>query len=265
MAKKKKKNSKKIVKTVKKKRYKLKLKAFMIFILILVIIGFMGYKIVNTKLKNIYITGTNYITDNEIIELCDLKDYPIIWKIRSKKLEDKIKELDLVEDVNVSINYLGSIKIEITEADIMYLDNTTNKIVLSNNKEVDNNNYLGIPVLINNIPSDIKKDFIDSLKKVDKDILHMISEIEYNPSTSNGAVIDDKRFYLTMNDGNSVFINTVNIRKLNNYIEIYKAIADGQKGILYLDSYTSENYYFTPYGSIKSKEEVLENGDQEQD
>ena len=32
-------------------------------------------------------------------------------------------------------------------------------------------------------------------------------------------IVDDKRFLLRMNDGNIVYINTINIEKFNNYLE----------------------------------------------
>ena len=78
----------------------------------------------------------------------------------------------------------------------------------------------------------------------------MIDKIEYNPDISEDVVIDKNRFLLTMNDGNLVYINTLNIKRLNDYISIYSSISsslNNQKGILYLDSYLSENNLFTPF------------------
>ena len=49
-----------------------------------------------------------------------------------------------------------------------------------------------------------------------------------------------------MNDGNIVYINTINIEKYNNYLEIYEALINKNgetNGCLYLDS-NSENKHF---------------------
>ena len=53
-----------------------------------------------------------------------------------------------------------------------------------------------------------------------------------------------------MKDGNTVYVNLINIEKLNKYQEIYAVVND--KGILYLDS-SSKNYIFKKYGEKESK------------
>ena len=68
----------------------------------------------------------------------------------------------------------------------------------------------------------------------------MINEIEYNPDISNKITIDDTRFLLRMNDGNLVYVNTINIKRLNDYKEFFRMI-DDNRGTLYLDSYNSNN------------------------
>ena len=57
-----------------------------------------------------------------------------------------------------------------------------------------------------------------------------ISEIKYDPND-----IDKERFYLTMNDGNYVYLTLNKFNKINSYLEIVKSFND-TKGILYLDS-----------------------------
>ena len=49
-----------------------------------------------------------------------------------------------------------------------------------------------------------------------------------------------------MNDGNLVYINTINIEKINNYLNIYEVIAsknENIKGCLYLDSNSDNNHF----------------------
>ena len=53
-----------------------------------------------------------------------------------------------------------------------------------------------------------------------------------------------------MIDGNTIYVNLVNIEKLNKYQEIYAALQD--KETLYLDS-SSKNYVFKKYSEEKSE------------
>ena len=125
------------------------------------------------------------------------------------------------------------------------------------NNEEDN---AKIPSLINNVPNDVYKKLIESFKKVDYNIIMQISEIEYSPDIINGKTIDPDRFYLRMIDGNSVYINPVNIKRLNNYFDVYDRLPDNVKGTLYFDS-NSDNNMFKMYGS-KEASEVEPNEDQ---
>ena len=65
---------------------------------------------------------------------------------------------------------------------------------------------------------------------VDYDIVKRISEIKYDPNE-----VDEGRFFLTMNDGNRVYLTLNKFTKIDNYLDIIKEF-DNKKGILYLDS-----------------------------
>lgn len=227
--------------TKRVKRRKLNIKAFLVLLLILFLIGFFLYVLLTTPVKNIYIKNTSLLTDNEIIEVAGIKEYPAIFKLSTKSLEKKIATLELVDKVKVKKKFNGSLFIEIDEAIPLFYNRNTSKVMLSNKKEVsESNRYLGIPTLINYVPSDLLKDFVDSFKEVDTDIIKMINEIEYNPNISENIVIDDSRFYLRMNDTNVVYVNVINMKRLNNYKSFFMLIGD-KRGTLYLDSYDSSN------------------------
>lgn len=235
----------------KRKKLRINVKGLIILLLIIYLIVMLFYTIFNMKIKNIYILNTNILSDNEIIEVAKIKDYPEIFKINTKKLTNNIKQLDLVSDVKISKNIKGVLTIDIEEAKPLFYNRNNDLVVLSNKKEVKpNESYLGIPTLTNYVPSDIYNDFIEAFTNINSDIIKMIDKIEYNPDISEDVVIDKNRFLLTMNDGNLVYINTLNIKRLNDYISIYSSISsslNNQKGILYLDSYLSENNLFTPF------------------
>ena len=181
------------VKRVKKK--KLNWKALLFLLLIIYLIVMLLYTLFTMPIKNIYITGTKLLTDNEIIEVAEIKDYPAIFGTSTKKLEERIKSLELVEKVEVQKTLTGKLTIEITELSPLFYNRNTNKVVLNNGKEVNNNaEYLGIPTLINYVPQDILKDFIDAFGEIDPDIIKMINEIEYDPDISEDITIDEFRF-----------------------------------------------------------------------
>ena len=238
------------VKKGKKLRLNYK-KLFRFLVFLTIIIGIIYY-LLNLNIRFIEINGTNYLTDNEIITKANIKDYPKIFSFNSLSIASKLKELPLVDDVKIQKNLWGKLTINITEAKVLFYNKSSNKIVLSNAKEINNDTrYLGIPTLLNYVPDDIYKDLITGLAKIDNNVIRMVSEIEYSPSKSvNGDVIDNTRFLLRLNDGNTVYMNTINITQLNKYIEICSAIlaTQGKKsGTLYLDSSTEENYSFESY------------------
>lgn len=235
------------IKRVKKR--KLNIKALIILLLIIYLIVMLLYTLFTMPIKNIYITGTNLLKDHEIIEAAGIKDYPAIFKISKKKLEEKINSLELVESVEVKKTLTGKLTINITEAIPLFFNRNTNKVVLSNNTEVENNSkYLGIPTLINYVPTDILKEFIEAFSEIDQDIIKMINEIEYNPDISEDITIDEYRFLLRMNDTNHVYVNIINMERLNDYEEIFATIGD-LRGTIYLDSYNADNIIFEAFGS----------------
>ena len=166
--------------------------------------------------------------------------------------------LPLVKDVSVKKNIFGTLEIYVEEYKILFLNKSTNELVLNNNKSIENNfNYTRIPILVNRVPDNIYEELVDGLSSIDYDILTSISEIEYSKATNkDNEVIDEKRFILRMNDGNTVIMNTVNIKRLNSYNTIYSSLSD-ELGTIYLDSIAEENIYFKSY-ALEEQEKVEE-------
>ncbi len=245
----------------KKKHKKLKISGLIILILFLYLLGAFIHKLYISPLKKINISGNTYIKDNYIINYLDIENESI-FKINSKKIRKKLLELDLISDAKIKKNYLGYLNIKIIEDKVLFYNWNNKKIVMSSGKEVDyNSNYLGFPTLINYVPKENYDEFVNKFKRVNKDIVTLISEIEYSPSRVNDKIVDENRYLFRMNDGNQVYINTINIEKINNYIDIYEAVrksTNGEvNGCLYLDS-NSKNKHF---GSCDDKK-VEENTDE---
>lgn len=243
----------------KKVKRKLNIKALIVFLLVIYLIAMIIYYFLSMPIKNIYIVGNTNVSDYEIINAAELKDYPSILKVSSSKIKKNIKTIDYIDDVKVKRNIFGRLTINVVEAKALFYNRNNEKLVLSNGKEIDDDNSYGYPTLINYVPNDIYSKLIESLNKTDYDILRSVSEMEYSVSKSNDKVIDDTRFIFRMNDGNIVYINLINIKNLNKYQSIY-ATLDNVEGIMYLDSSSNENIYFKSYESIRrEEEEKLEN------
>lgn len=247
----------------KKVKRKLNIKAFIALLLVIYLIAMIVYYFLSMPIKNIYITGTKNISDHEIIEAAGIKDYPSIIKLNSFKIKDKVKKLDYVEDVKIRRNLFGKLTIEIKEAKILFYNKNIEKLVLSNGKEITDDNTYGYATLINYVPKNIYQKLIKSLNKIDNNILGSISELEYSVSKSGEKVIDDTRFILRMNDGNTVYINLINIKNLNKYQSIY-ATLNNVLGIVYLDSSSNENIYFKSYESIEKEKKEQEEKEKEE-
>ena len=248
-----------------KKKKKIRLKGLLVIILFLYL-AFSGlYYLWNKPIEKVHFTGNFHLKDNYLIEYLDLEDKSI-FNVNKKDMKNKLLELDLINDAKISKNYLGILNIEIIEDRVLFYNWNTKKVVLSSGNEIDyNKEYLGIPTLINYVPDSIYKKLVERLNLIEKDILILVSEIEYSPSIVDNKTVDETRFIFRMNDGNQVYINTINIEKLNSYISIYEAIVSKNgniTGCLYLDS-NSDNNHFNNCEKIVA-EEVLEDGDNKQ-
>jgi len=230
-------------KTVKKK--KIKWKVILKLFLFLFFVGLSVIYLENLPTKHILIKGTTYTTDHEVISVIGYKNYPKLFHASKSELENRVASLDFVDSVQISRRLNGTLTVEIKEANPLFFNRNNNKIVLSNQKEIDRDILNGIPVLINYVPDSHYKKLIEKLGSVDQDVRTLISEIEYQPWKSNDVMIDETRFFLRMNDGNSVYVNLLHMDKLNNYIEIYASL-EGKHGVLYLDS-SSDKISFSEY------------------
>ena len=123
---------------------------------------------------------------------------------------------------------LNEVYIKIEENKPLVFDNIKNKTILLDGEEVDKK-YI-TPILTNEVPKDIYDKFLECMDKIDESVFVKISEIKYDPND-----IDKERFYLTMNDGNYVYLTLNKFLSINNYINIVKTF-NNKKGILYLDS-----------------------------
>ena len=194
----------------KKVKRKFNFRKFLFFIIFLFLL-YMGISyLISVKTKNIVILNNNYYSDDDIIYTAGIEDYPKFILLNKNKIKDKLLKLDLIEDVTINKRFGFILEITVKEKKILYYIRSTNLYKASDNKSYELNNMIGIPTLINYIPENIEKNFVNKLSNVDSEILSMISEIEYSKTT-----YDDKRFLLYMNDGNMVYVTDKKKKNLN--------------------------------------------------
>ena len=213
-----------------KKKIRIRILPIIIIIFILTLLSGSVYLLSLIPIKNIYISGNNYLKDQEIIELAKIENYPSFLKTRMKDMKKNIKKSPYVKSVTINKKILGIVEIQIEEYNILFRKEENNKIVLEDKEELIDNEKFQVPILLNYIPDTKYDSFIKGMNQVTPSIKNQISEIRYYPNTQ-----DEDRFLLYMNDGNYVYLTLTKFKQINYYEDVLEKL-DGKKGILYLDS-----------------------------
>lgn len=212
---------------IKKKR-KLKVKnVFLVFLFIILMLLGIAF-LIDIKINNIVIKGNSLYSDWEIIEMARLDDYPSSLKTLSSSIEKRLEKDAYVNNVEVERPSLTKVVINIEENLPLFYYLPAEKTILADKTEVDDN--FPVPTVINYVPDKVYSKFLKAIASVNYDIVKRISEIKYDPNE-----VDEGRFFLTMNDGNQVYLTLNKFDKIDNYLDIIKEF-DNKKGILYLDS-----------------------------
>ena len=213
-----------------KKKIRIRILPIVIIIFILTLLSGSVYLLSLIPIKNIYISGNNYLKDQEIIELAKIENYPSFLKTRTKDMKKNIKKSPYVKSVTIKKKILGIVEIQIEEYNILFRKEENNKIVLEDKEELIDNEKYQVQILFNYIPDTKYDSFIKGMNQVTPSIKNQISEIRYYPNTQ-----DEDRFLLYMNDGNYVYLTLTKFKQINYYEDVLEKL-DGKKGILYLDS-----------------------------
>ena len=211
----------------KTKKRKIRYDRIIIFLGIIIFIVICFTYVLNVKISNIYISGNEYLTDQQIIEIAGISDYPSTLQNLSLQIKERLKSDVLIKDVKVTKKGFTKVYIEIIENRPLFYYEYDNKTVLLDGQTVSSK--YNVPTVINYITDTYYDAFITEMGKLDEQILSRISEIQFYPNE-----VDDNRFFLTMNDGNYVYVNISTFNKLNKYITILESLPD-KNGILYLD------------------------------
>ena len=233
-------------KTKKIKKKKLKLGRVFVLVCFIIMITLAIYNADKLKARSVAISGNKLVKSSEIIKVGNL-DSKVSFISSSKKTPcAKIKKMPLIKSCKIKRTVDLKMTINVQEETPIFYYMNTEKLTLESGKQVSLDNTYGVPNLINYVPKDVLDEFILKISKIDRNILMQISEIEYTPTKNkDGEIIDDKRFMLSMNDGNIVYINNKHLHVLNEYEKIYSTINNAH-GIFNFDC-DYNNYYFQSF------------------
>ena len=215
------------------KKTKLKLLPCLIVLLFFVALSFGIYYFVQLPIQNLIVEGTNYLKDDYVLELAGVRDYPSFYLISTRNIEDKLEESPYIQKAEVKREFFHILVLDIKESKPLFVNNTNHTVVFSNKEEVpalEEVDLFRVPRLINYVPDDKYRSFIQGMADIEPDILGKISDIEYQPND-----YDKDRFLLYMDDGNMVYLTLTKFDMINYYNDVLSQL-ENRKGILYLDN-----------------------------
>lgn len=217
-----------LTKKKKKKKVRFKVKGIILLILLFGLLVLSVYYLFTRKITNIYISGNYYLSDWEVIKLAKLDNYPSSIKNPSSLIENRLKKNILINNANVTKKHGNIVKINIDENRPLFFDSIKNKTILVNKKTTDIR--YDVPILNSELSINMYNTLISKMSKVNMDVLLKMSEITYFKDE-----VDDERFYITMTDGNYVYVTLKKFTLINDYNNIVKEF-NNKRGILYLNS-----------------------------
>lgn len=215
------------------KKRKIKLLNFLIFLLVLSVLSFSVYFILQIRVKNLIVIGTNYIEDDTILELAKVKDYPKFLLTTNYSVKKNLEKYPYIKSAKLIKKWPLTFEIKIEEERPLFYNTNNNSYILENNvsiKEIESAYNFRVPRLLNYVPDKKYKSLIENMNKVQDDVLSKISDIEYQPND-----YDKDRFLLYMDDGNMVYLTLTKFKMVNHYNEVLRQL-ENHKGILYLDN-----------------------------
>ena len=214
-------------KNVKIKKRKLNIKRTLFCLVFLFLFVQLIKSIINIPIKNIYVFNNQILTDQEIIEIAEIQNYPPTLKNLSFLIESRLNKNVYIKDAKVSKKHFTEVNIEVSENYPIFINRISNKTILLDGSAVDK--IFPIPTLINIVPDTKYHLFVEKMGLLDREIISRISEIEYDPND-----VESNRFLFYMNDGNYVYLTLDKFPSINSYVDIIKNF-ENKKGILYLD------------------------------
>ncbi len=213
----------------KEKKRKIKVRNVFLVLFLSAMVALFSYLLLQVPVGSIVIVGNSALSDQEIIDLSGLREYPSTLQTPRTSIQKKLEGNDFILNARVEKRrFLTQVIITVTENKPLFFYQPENKVVLQDGKKVDGD--FKIPTVLNQIPEEVYERFLKKMADVPDDVLRKISEIRYYPSD-----VDEELFLLAMNDGNYVYATLPKFERVYHYLEYVEGF-DNKKGILHLDS-----------------------------
>ncbi len=220
-----------------KKKVKLKFIPLLLMFLILVMLFFLFKHISKIKPSLILIRGNELLSDREIINEGNLREFKYFSFNNTSK--EKLEKKKIIKKVDIKRKFLFTIEVTIEEKKVILYEKTSSLYILEDNEKVKINKNIEVPVLNNKIINTVEKSFINKFSLLNKSVKYRISEIFYQPTEYDSAL-----FLMYMKDGNHVYVNVSNLEKLNHYDKTVESIGYDKKGIFRFDALVYNNIQF---------------------
>lgn len=215
------------VKKKKKQKRKLKLQKIFLGLLGILVLMVVGWCLLQVKIRSIVIVGNEWLSDQEIIDLAGIRDYPSTFKNPFWRIEKKLEGNDMIASATVrKKNFFTGVVITVDENLPLFYYAPYEKTVLEDGSQIDGTYF--VPTLLNKIPEDVYQDFLKDMAGVPKDVLRKMSEIEYKANDGENL------FFISMNDGIYVHISSGTFSEIYDYLDIVSRIGNN-KGVLHLE------------------------------
>lgn len=206
-----------------------------------------------SKVGKIDIKGANLYDESFYNDKSGISSGIPYWGFKTSTIEKELSALDGVNSVTVSRKLLRNVEISITEWDtVAYVEQEGQFNLLLENGDIFSSdvNNSNIPILNHVENANVRKKLTSQLKKMDKNVLQLISEIIYTGSEDEQDTIT-----VFMDDGYEVhaIIQTF-AESMEYYPEITSQLGDHDKGIIDMEVGT----FFTPYSEVYGSGEVEE-------
>ena len=97
------------------KRKKLRVFRLLLLLFVIAIISFFVYLYVTTNTQNIIIKGNNYISDEEVLQETDLKNYPSFILTMPSKIQKKLAKNQYIKSVKVRRKFYHTFEMKLTK------------------------------------------------------------------------------------------------------------------------------------------------------
>ncbi|SOC35347.1 cell division protein FtsQ/DivIB [Ureibacillus acetophenoni] len=218
-----------------------------------------------SDIKTINVKGSSLVGEEEYIKQSSLQVGQSMWSFKEKEIEDHLKELDWVKNVEVNKKWLTSVEIKIEEwQKVAYISKQNGFYPILENgiifNEISSNAPIDAPIFLAFDDNEMRERLLKELADLNPTVLSMISQINATPTESDPYAIT-----LFMNDGYEVRAEITSLsEKLNYYPSIVAQIENAgeyEKGIIDIEVGTYYRSFSEEYAFKYSEENSEESSD----